>query len=82
MASIHVGICHNDDFMVTEALQVKCLAVFFRSDGYAECSENIFNLFVIEDFMLHGFFYVQDLSSKWQDSLKVTVPALFGRSSR
>ena len=76
MASVHVGIGHDDHLMVTELAQVQCLAVLLCSYGHSESGVDVADFFAFEDSVLHGLLHIEDLSSERQDGLGYTVTSL------
>ena len=81
VCAVHVGIGHDDDFVVAQLFDVQCFAVFFGADGYAESGVDVAYLFAFERFVEHGFFDVQNFASQWQNGLERAVAAAFGRSA-
>src|SRR3989339_2239418 len=80
VAAVNVGIRHDNLLVIAQPIEVNLLAVLLRADGYAKSLENILDLFVVTNLMLHGLFYVQDLAPERHDCLKRPVAALFGSS--
>ena len=78
VASVHIGIGHDDHLVVTQFAQVQFLWVVFGSDGHTHCAEDVLDFFAFEDLMVHCFFHIQDLTAKRQDCLEVTVASLLG----
>ena len=76
MASVHVGIRHNDDFMIPELIGVKLLP-----DARPQGGDAGLELVVSIDLVRPGLLHVQHLSPKGQDSLEAGVPALGGGTS-
>ena len=73
MASIHVGIGHDDEFMVAELGGIERFRIFRGADLHAEGVNMLPDLFVIVYLMLHRFFHVQDLTRSGR------MPGSFGR---
>ena len=81
MAAVDIGIGHNNHAAVTQLIEVQRLAVVFGSDRHAERSEDIADLLVLEDPVLHRLLDIQYLTPQRHDSLKIPVAALFGRTA-
>ena len=81
VAAVDVGIGHNNHAAVTQLIEVQRLAVVFGSDRHAERSEDIADLLVLEDPVLHRLLDIQYLTPQRHDSLKIPVAALFGRTA-
>ena len=73
MRTIHVGIGHDDYFMIANLAQVQCLRIFFCTEGNTQCSKYIAYFLTLEYLMLHRFLHIQDLTTQWQDGLNLTV---------
>ena len=73
MRTIHVGIGHDDYFVITNLAQVQCLRIFFCTEGNTQCCKDIAYFLTLEHLMLHRFFHVQDFTTQWQDGLDLTV---------
>ena len=78
VASVHIGIGHDDYLVVTKFLHVQCLVVFIGADGNAEGGIDILDFLAVEGFVLRGFLYIQDLTAQGQDGLEMGVTALLG----
>ena len=70
MGAVHVRICHDHDFMITQLLFVK-----FISDPAAESGDHIFYLIGIQNFIETRFFHIEDFSPQRQDRLSRPVPS-------
>ena len=81
VASVHVGIGHDDYLVVAELAQIQFLRIFLCTNSNTHCTEDVLDFFTFEYFVVHCLFYVQDLTTKRQDSLKYTVAALFSRTA-
>ena len=81
MATIHIGIGHDDELVVTELGKVKRFWILCGTNFYAKSSEHVADLFVVVDPVFHRLFNVEDFTPEWQDGLKVPVAALLGSSS-
>ncbi len=82
MASIHIGIGHDDHFMVPEFDKIQCFGIFHRAYRNTQGSIHIPDFFIFIDPVFHGFFHIQDLTPQRQDGLKTPVTALFCGSAR
>src|SRR5690606_26226445 len=81
MRTVHISIRHDQPSMVSLFGKIKCFTVFFSSYRYGECRIDILDFLIIINLMDHGFLYVQDLTTQWQDRLEMSVTALFGSST-
>ena len=81
MSAVDVGIGHDDDFMVAELGEVGFLGILLCADSDAERLKDIDDCFGFIDFMIHRFFYIQNLTAKGKDRLVVGVSALFCRTA-
>ena len=81
MATIHIGIGHDDQLMIPKLAIFKCFWIFRCSNCYTQSRIHIPDLFIFIDLMLHCFFHVQDLTSQWKNSLETSVAALFGSTT-
>ena len=78
VASVHIRVTHDDDFVVAEFGQIEGPLVFFSPYRDTQGGVDVFDLLVVEDLVLHGLFHVEDLASKWHDGLEHAVAALLG----
>jgi hypothetical protein len=71
--TIHIGIRHDDHFVITQFFQIK---VWSRvgSQGCDDRSE----LIVGQNLVQSGFLHVEHLPPKRKDGLKIPIPAHFG----
>ena len=81
MASVHIGIGHDDYLVVTELFHIQSLAVFFRAEADAQSRIDILDFLAFKDLVLHGFLHIQNLASQRQDSLSLAVASLLGGST-
>ena len=72
VASIHVGIGHENDFAVAQFARVE---IFFRNAG-AQRGNHGANFFVREHLVVAGFFDVKDFAFQRQDGLETPVASL------
>ncbi len=78
VASVYIGVGHDNDLMIAEFLRVNGFGVFLRTHGDTKCGKDIPDFFALEHPVLHRFFHVQDLTAQGQDGLETAVSALFG----
>ncbi|MBA7581621.1 hypothetical protein ES708_23529 [subsurface metagenome] len=76
MRSVHIRIRHDNDFVVTQPLQIEG-----TSRAGTESRNDRQQLVVGQNFVDSGFFNIEHLSPKRKDRLKLTVPAKFGAST-
>jgi len=72
MGSIHVGVGHDDDAMITEFLNI---VVFFADAGSQRGDENP-DLFIGQHLIETGLLNIEDLPFNREDRLDRTIPAL------
>ena len=77
MRSVHVGIRHNDYFVITEFIDIE----FVRTDARAKCGNDCSYFNISQNFIEPGFFHVEDLSPKRENCLVPSVASLFCRAS-
>ena len=68
MGAVHIGICHDDDLMVSEFADIKIIM-----DSRSKSCDHRLDLRIAVDFVKAGFLYIEDLSSKRKDCLSRTV---------
>ena len=72
VASIDIGIGHENYLVVTEFVEVDSFAVFgVNSEAYSECLNDVVDLFALKSLVPLLAFDVEDFSSQWQDCLKL-----------
>ena len=81
MRTIHIGIGHDNHFVVTNLAQVECLGVLRRTNRYAQSRKDILDFFTFKHLMLHRFLYVEDLTAEREDSLMEAVSSGLGRTA-
>lgn len=64
VASVHVGIGHDDDLVICELGDVDLLGVILGADGDAHGFEKACDFLVFKDFVIHGFLHVEDFASE------------------
>ena len=57
--TVHVGIGHDDDLVVTKLGEVKCLRVIRCANTYAQSRKHILDFLVFVDLVFLCFFYVE-----------------------
>ena len=72
VASVHVGIRHEDDLVVAQLRDVKVIAVAL-GEAAAEGVDHGLDLRVGQDLVHGGFLHVEDLSADRQDRLELAV---------
>ena len=72
MRTIHIGISHDHNFVITKLTDVKVIAVPFGKTT-AKCIDHGFDLSIRKHFIDCRFFYIQDLATDREDCLIVTV---------
>ena len=65
MGAVHIGIGHDDDFVIPELGIVKLLA-----DAGAQCRNDRLELIVAVNLVRPGLFHVQHLAPQGKDCLK------------
>ena len=81
MATIHVGIGHDYDFMVSQFFKVNRFRVIISSDCDSQRGINIPDFLAIVNTVSHCFLNIQDFTTQRKDGLKMAVTPLFGRST-
>src|SRR5437667_11936099 len=81
LASIHIGICHDDDIVITDLIENQRTALLFFIAENTESSIDISDFFVLINLVLHRFLYVQNFSTQRKNSLEGAVAALFSRAT-
>ena len=81
VASVHIGIGHDDDLVVTEFLKIEGVAVLRRADGDTQCRIDVLDFLTVEDAMFGSLLHIQDLTTEREDGLEVAVTALLGGSA-
>jgi len=81
VTTIDIGIGHDNDLMITQLADVELFGVLFRANGNTQRCVHVADFLVFQHFMRHGFFYVENLATKWQNGLELPGAALFGRTT-
>ena len=81
MAAIDIGIGHDDDFVITEFLDVRFFAVFFtvNAESYTQSRDDVVHFIAFERFVPHGFFYIENFTPQRQYGLCGAAASLLGR---
>ena len=82
VCTVHVGIGHNNYFMIAQLTKVECLRIFLGTKGNTQCGEDISHLLALKHLMLHRFLHIQDLTTQWQDCLNLTVATSLSSTTR
>ena len=77
MASIDIGISHNNNFVISKFFFVK-----LRRYATTKSSYHILNNLTFKNFVKRCFFDINNLSPKRQDCLECTVSTLFCSTAR
>ena len=78
MGSVHIGIGHDNDAMITELVDIELI----RADTGTQCRNQGRDLLGRKHFLVSGFFDVQHLAAQRQDRLEFAVSSLFCRTAR
>ena len=76
MATVDVGIGHEDDAVVADFVGVE-----FGADAGAQCRDEGGDLLAGDELVEPGFFNVEHFAAQRQDGLKLAVAALLGGAS-
>ena len=71
MRTIDIRIRHDDDTVIASFCEVKCIRY-----STPNCGDEVFDLFVEEDFVYSCLFSIEDFTSEWEDSLDITISSL------
>ena len=72
MSAVNVGIGHNDYLVITELFYIELIAY--------TCAQSCYNrhqLFVADNLIKSCLFNVEHFTPEWENSLNVSVSALF-----
>ena len=61
---VHIGIGHNNDFMIAQFLDIRLFRIFFRPDSHPQSLEHITDFLTFEDLVIHRFFHIQYLTAQ------------------
>ncbi len=75
--TVHVRICHDDDLVVADFVDVKIV----NTDACTNCRDESSNLVVVQNLVESGLFHIQHLAAKWKNGLSFAIAALFGRAA-
>ncbi len=73
---VHVGVSHNDDFMITQLADIP-LGVYASTQGSDESAY----LIVVQNLGYALSFYIQNLALQGKNGLNLTISPLLGRTS-
>ena len=76
MCTVHVGIGHDDDLVITQFGNIK---IFM--DSCTKCSDHRLDLGIAVDLIQSCLLYVQDLTTQWKDCLRRTVTCCLRRTA-
>ena len=80
MAAVHIGIGHQDDFVIAQLGDVKVIAVSFRKTAAEGINHGLD--FRIGQNLIHGrLLNIEDFSPDGQDGLVLAVPGSLGRAA-
>ena len=68
MRTVDIGICHDDNFIVTELCDIEVVAVTLGKAA-AECIDHGFDLGICQNFINRSLLYVQNLTADRQNRL-------------
>jgi hypothetical protein len=71
MRTIHIGIRHDDDTVITSFCYIKCI-----TDRGSNRDDEVFDLFIQEYFINTSLLGIEDFTSEWEDSLDITISTL------
>ena len=75
MGSVHIGIGHDNDFMITQFVDVE-----FTADPRAQRHDQGIELIVAVNFVSPCLFHIEHLTPHGQNRLESGVPPLNGRA--
>ena len=78
MRAVHVGIGHDDDFVVAELFQVEGAFALAVADAGADGGDHGADFGVLEHLVQPGLLDVDELAADGEDGLEAAVAALFG----
>ena len=81
MRTVHVGIGHDDNLIITELLIIGFLAVLAQTKAYTQSLDDIVHLLMLESLVPHHALHIEDLTANGQDGLELTLSALLGRTA-
>ena len=78
MATIHIGIGHDDDLVIAQLLQVQGFRILLGTYGHTHSSIDVLDLLALEHLVIHRFLHIQDLTAQGEDRLECAVTSLLG----
>lgn len=80
MSSVHIGIGHNDDFVITKLCYIKIISIPFRKSAAKRIYHCLY--FSVCQYLINTcLFNIQNLASNRHDCLKHTVSCHLCRAS-
>ena len=76
MATVHVGIGHNDNLIVAQFVEVQGLVILLGANRHTQCDKHILDLLVLPHLVLLSLLDVQDLTTQRHNSLELAVATL------
>ena len=68
--TVHIGIGHDDDLVVTQFFDIGHLAFFIDTEANAERLDDVVHLVALKGFVPHGFFHIEDFTTERKDGLR------------
>ena len=81
MRTVHVGIRHDDDFMVAQFLNVERALTLTGADTGANCGNHRADFAILEHLVEARLLHVDQFASNRQNRLKLSVAPLLGRTT-
>ena len=80
--TIDVGIGHDDNLVVTQLVGISLLAVFaIYTEADTDTLDDVHDRLSFEYLVPLYLFYIQNLTTQWENSLTETVATLLGRTA-
>ena len=77
MGTINIGIGHDDDFFISESLNIKAIL-----DSATNRGNEGFYFIICHHFLDYRLFGIQDFTSEWKNGLEFAITTGFRTSSR
>ena len=81
MRTVHIGICHNNNFVIPQFRNIKVISVSFRKSA-AESINHRLDFRICQNFVYTRLLHIQNLTTNRQNRLKLTVSRRFRRTAR
>ena len=81
MATVDIGIGHDDNLVVSQTGKVDGHRILLGADGDTHCLVEAFDFLIVEDLVVHGFLDIEDFTAQRQDGLECAVTTLLGSST-